>query len=158
MAMAPATLPAIAPIHSEELWLHEPETQPLLAHDAAEDKREPDNAPLDLAPAPRGLSPIQLAPDDGSIADTTPPARRNWRMPDLFGAIREENRSVLDDIVRGFFILLTTPIAFAGMGLYACGMIIEGIAMIMKGVGSFGGKLLMRRRRGSQSPRPEAWV
>ncbi|KAF8178069.1 hypothetical protein BJ912DRAFT_1146414 [Pholiota molesta] len=153
------TPPAVSPAASEPaLWLNDTRSQPLLQRSDADNKQEPDNAPVDLGPAPRGLGPIQLAPDIDEATDTSS-ARQPWRCNHLLEEIPAEHRSVLRDLGKGCLYIITTPIAFAAVGLYACGKIIEGVALILKGVGSFGVSFLMdRRNRAPQSPTPEAWV
>ncbi|KAF8970974.1 hypothetical protein BDZ97DRAFT_1914424 [Flammula alnicola] len=39
---------------------------------------------------------------------------------------------------RGLLLILGTPLAVAGMGVYACGLIAEGTGTILKGIGSLG--------------------
>lgn len=134
------------PIHGNELWMREvdEETQPLLQPTDADSKPESINAPVDLGPAPYGLGPIQLTPDDAS---ERLPTRSRWSINNLLEEIPVEHRTILSDVGRGCVMVLTTPIAFAGVALYACGVVIEGIALVLKGVGSYGGMFLIRRRR-----------
>jgi len=148
-----------APAHSNELWARESdaETQPFLQHAGADSKPESINAPVDLGPTPRGLGPIQLAPDDAS---EHLPTRSRWSINNLLEEIPAEHRTILSEVGRGCVMVITTPIAFAGVALYACGVIIEGIALVLKGIGSFGGMFLIRRRRAAPaSPRvAQSWV
>jgi hypothetical protein len=149
--MASPTAQDISLRESEEQWRESTETQRLIDHEPlrAGDKVEPDT-PFETQPVPPAIShgsPIRLAPDVDHTDDTTSPNSHSWRMPDLLEVGREENRSTLRDIGRGFLIMFTAPFAFAGMGLYVCGMVIEGIAMVLKGIGLLGARLLMRRNR-----------
>ncbi len=141
------------PEHSNELWMQtgEAERQPLIQHTDTDSKPESINVPVDLGPSSFGLGPIQLTPDD---AREGLPARMRRRIDNFFEEIPAEQRTILGDIGRGCVMVLTTPIAFAGVALYACGVVIEGIALVLKGVGSFGGTFLIRRRRAAPaSPR-----
>ncbi|KJA15462.1 hypothetical protein HYPSUDRAFT_220025 [Hypholoma sublateritium FD-334 SS-4] len=147
-----------APTHSNELWMRESddETQPFLQPTSADSKPESIIAPVDLGPTPYGLGPIQLTPDDGERA----PIRSRWSINNLLEEIPAEHRTILSDVGRGCVMVLTTPIAFAGVALYACGVVIEGIALVLKGVGSYGGMFLIRRRRAAPaSPRAaQSWA
>jgi len=149
----------------------DPEAQPLIQNDAnaPDDKQEVDNQ-IGFTTAPDSPFRAPLAEDafantEGSIRLESPEdlqVRQSWtrpKLPGYFRDIRPENRGILDDMGRGLMIIATTPIAFVGMTLYTCGMMIEGIALMLKGVGSLGGRVLMRRRRsvGAQSPDPQ-WV
>ncbi len=53
-------------------------------------------------------------------------------------ASSEERNNPFVQVGRGFLLILATPLAIAGMGIYAGGMILEGGAMILKDVGSVG--------------------
>ncbi|KAF8178068.1 hypothetical protein BJ912DRAFT_984765 [Pholiota molesta] len=52
-------------------------------------------------------------------------------------------------IGRGLLIVVATPVAVAGMGLYAVGMMVEGTAMVLKGMGSVGKKPFQKMIRGA---------
>ncbi|KAF8193738.1 hypothetical protein BJ912DRAFT_960306 [Pholiota molesta] len=52
-------------------------------------------------------------------------------------------------IGRGLLIVVATPVAVAGMGLYAVGMMVEGTAMVLKGMGSVGKKPFQNMIRGA---------
>lgn len=147
------------PAHSNELWMQEGEAerQPLIQHPDADSKPESIDVPVDLGPSSFGPGPIQLTPDD---AREGLPTRLRRRIDNFFEEIPVEQRTILGDIGRGCVMVLTTPIAFAGVALYACGVVIEGIALVLKGVGSFGGSFLIRRRRAAPaSPRAaESWA
>ncbi|PPQ91820.1 hypothetical protein CVT25_000269 [Psilocybe cyanescens] len=163
------------------------ETQPLIQRAAnSEDiKQESDTQPaltttppspqtsLGLLPShpPRsGEGPIRLAPDEDQATQSRTgfhlwPTTGRFTLPDRFRITREmrpEDRGILDDMRRGTMIIVTTPIAFTGMALYSCGMIIEGVALLLKGVGSLGGRVLMRRRQRSQATQSQSadplWV
>jgi len=138
-------LPGYSPsVHSDDIWVT-----------ASEDMQPPNSTPA-----------IRLEPgqdEEGDIAQSHPPWYtrvsniRYVRLPSTPNInVPPENRGFVDEITRGFMILVTTPIAFIGMVLYATGMIIEGIALMMKGAGSLGTRILMKRRTG-QSSEP-AWV
>lgn len=53
-------------------------------------------------------------------------------------ASSEGRQNPLIQVGRGVLLILATPLAMAGMGVYAAGMMLEGGAMILKGVGSVG--------------------
>ncbi|KJA15463.1 hypothetical protein HYPSUDRAFT_48395 [Hypholoma sublateritium FD-334 SS-4] len=53
-------------------------------------------------------------------------------------ASSEGRQNPLIQVGRGVLMILATPLAIAGMGVYAAGMMLEGGAMILKGVGSVG--------------------
>ncbi|PPR03587.1 hypothetical protein CVT26_006128 [Gymnopilus dilepis] len=147
------------------------EQQPLIDHAVnatAEDKQEPDTQP-NLPPSPR--SPVVVRPVPAPIQDDTlvdqgnirlgspepqPRLNRFWAFDNL--NVRPENRDILEDFKRGALILITTPIAFASMGFYACGLIIEGVALMMKSVGSLGGRLFVGRRRTASQAADLQWV
>ncbi|KIM37443.1 hypothetical protein M413DRAFT_448497 [Hebeloma cylindrosporum] len=139
-----------------EQWRESTETQRLIDHEPlrADDKVEPDTGATTetqppIPPAINPESPIRLAPADNHPEGTTSSnPQHSWRIPDLLEAGREEERSILRDIGRGFLLMFMAPLALAGMGLYVCGLVIEGIAMVLKGIGLLGAKLLMRRHRG----------
>jgi hypothetical protein len=157
--MASPTAQHISLREPEEQWRESTETQRLIDHEPlrADDKVEPDT-PIETQPVPPAIShgsPIRLAPNVDHTEGTTSPSSHSWRVPDFLEGGREENRSILRDIGRGFLIMFTAPLAFAGMGLYVCGLVIEGIAMVLKGIGLLGAKLLMRRHRRSRAPYPE---
>lgn len=156
-AMA-TTAPAVSPVSSERaLWLNNPASQPLLQRSGVDDKQEPDKAPVDLGPAPRGFGPIQLAPDVDEATDTSP-ARQAWRFNNLLKEIPAEHKSVFRDMGKGCLYIIATPIAFVAVAIYACGKIIEGVGLILKGAGSLGGSIFIRGNRAPQSPTPEVWV
>ncbi|KDR71811.1 hypothetical protein GALMADRAFT_253562 [Galerina marginata CBS 339.88] len=152
----------------------DPETQRLIEHESSfppDIKQDPDvppprivvvanntptrttmpNTPVHLAateegPHPRG--PIRLE----SAEEYQARQGQDQGTSRFFRAVRADNQTVVEDMTRGFLMLVTTPIALVGMVLYSTGMIIEGIALMMKGVGSLSARTLMRRR----SPSPEA--
>ena len=147
----------------EEQWRESTETQRLIDHEPlrVDHKVEPDTLfkTQSVPPVVSHGSPIRLAPDVDNTKGTTSANSYSWRMPDLLEGGREESRSILRDIGRGFLIMFTAPLAFGGMGLYVCGLIVEGIAMVLKGIGLLGAKLLMRRHRGRASyPQPYGLV
>ena len=158
--MASPTAQDVPLRESEEQWRESTETQRLIDHDPlrADDKVEPD-APIKTQPVSPVISheyPIRLAPDVDHAEDTTSPDLNSWRVPDFLEGGREENRNIFRDIGRGVLIVFTAPLAFAGMGLYISGLVIEGIAMVLKGVGLLGAKLLVRRHR-QRAPIPEPY-
>jgi len=152
--MASPTAQDISFREPEEQWRESTETQRLIDHEPlrADDKVEPDTSTetQPMPPVTSHGSPIRLAPDVDHTEGTTPDSH-SWRVPDFLEGEREENRSIFRDIGRGFLIMFTAPLAFAGMGLYVCGLVIEGIAMVLKGIGLLGAKLLMRRNRAPYS-------
>ncbi|KAF9476294.1 hypothetical protein BDN70DRAFT_183431 [Pholiota conissans] len=154
-----STPPAITPAASSPaLWLSAAEEQqPLLEQHEIDDKHELDNSPVDLGMPPRGLGPIQLGPDDVEAGTVGPPARRFWKVRNVLEHIPEKHRSVLRDMGKGCLYIIMAPIGLVAVTLYACGLIIEGIALLLKGVGSLGGSFLMRRNERSQSPTFEAF-
>ncbi|KAF4622435.1 hypothetical protein D9613_009109 [Agrocybe pediades] len=130
-------LPSYSPsVHSDDIWVTGPE----------------DLQPTNGTPAIR-LQPTQEEQEQQGSANT---CRWSWqamtnsgrcaRLPNINNInVRPENRGIVADIKQGLLLLATTPIAFSGMVLYATGLVIEGIALLMKGVGSFGARMLVRR-------------
>ncbi|KAF5319686.1 hypothetical protein D9619_008884 [Psilocybe cf. subviscida] len=73
--------------------------------------------------------------EDGSEA---PPSNES-------GVRKKRNPAVR--VARGMLVVTVAPLAAAGMGLYVCGMALEGAAEVLKGIGSLG-KLAMVSARG----------
>jgi len=143
------------------------EQQPLIDHGAntSDDKQEPDTQPnVPTTPNPTVSRAVPAPVEDYTLVEEgnirlgspepQPRTHRFW----AFENVRPENRDILEDFTRGLLILVTTPIAFAGMGIYACGLIIEGVALMMKGVGSLGGRVFVGRRRSTQQTADPQWV
>ncbi|KAH9475497.1 hypothetical protein JR316_0012610 [Psilocybe cubensis] len=111
-----------------------------------------------------GEGPIHLAPDvDEERGQAGAHSRfRFWPTTGRFAlpdALRTEpeDRGALDNMRRGAVTIIITPIAFIGIALYSCGVIIEGVALLLKGFGALGGRMLARRRQRSQAGEP-LWV
>lgn len=73
------------------------------------------------------------------------------------GSGAPKKRNPVVRVARGMLVVTVAPLAAAGMGLYVCGMALEGAAEVLKGIGSLG-KLAMVNVRGkdkhaSASPR-----
>uniref|UniRef100_A0A8H7XU16 Uncharacterized protein n=1 Tax=Psilocybe cubensis TaxID=181762 RepID=A0A8H7XU16_PSICU len=70
----------------------------------------------------------------------------------------DDDETPLRQIGRGLLTIVVTPIAFAGMGIYAIGLIIEGTGTTLKGIGSIGRRAyaLPRRKRQSKSESDES--
>ncbi|KJA15464.1 hypothetical protein HYPSUDRAFT_220027 [Hypholoma sublateritium FD-334 SS-4] len=62
--------------------------------------------------------------------------------------------SAMKDVSRGFMLVLTAPVALAGMSVYACGTILEGTAMILKGAGSISRKPMDNARAALTGRKP----
>jgi len=162
--MASTTPQDISLSEPEERWRESTETQRLIDHEPlrSDDKVEPDTAPIEpqpihAPPVTTHESPTRLALDVDHTEGTSSPNPHFWRMPDLLEGGMEENRNTLPEIAQGFLIVITAPLALGGMGLYVCGLVIEGIAMVLKGIGLVVARLLMRRRRRSEPPSHEAY-
>ncbi|KAF9476293.1 hypothetical protein BDN70DRAFT_882610 [Pholiota conissans] len=54
---------------------------------------------------------------------------------------------------RGLLIILVTPVAAAGMCIYAGGLVVEGISLMLKGLGSAGKKPLEHTLKGMKKGR-----
>jgi len=61
-----------------------------------------------------------------------------------------EKESPGRQITRGLLTILTTPIAFVGMGIYAIGILVEGTGTMLKGAGSLGRKAFVPPRKSSE--------
>ncbi|PPQ95814.1 hypothetical protein CVT26_015923 [Gymnopilus dilepis] len=48
---------------------------------------------------------------------------------------------------RGFLTILTTPVALVGAGLYGVGLMVEGTAVMLKGMGSLGLRVFVPPRK-----------
>ncbi|PPQ68440.1 hypothetical protein CVT25_007833 [Psilocybe cyanescens] len=63
----------------------------------------------------------------------------------------EDDDTPLKQVGRGVLTIILTPIAFAGMGIYAVGLIVEGSGTMLKGIGSIGRRAYVSPRRRSRS-------
>ncbi len=96
--------------------------------------------PVRTAQAPQPVeNAASLAPtySSGNDSDSETRQRTSAKQSDA-SSIRRD--SAVKDVGRGVMMVLTAPVALAGMGVYACGTILEGTGMILKGAGSIGRK------------------
>ncbi|KAF5312129.1 hypothetical protein D9619_003814 [Psilocybe cf. subviscida] len=164
---------------TDETWATAAEEEPLLEASKAKAASVTSHHSLpatpigiDPVPAPPGTAPIQLPPDvdlsadypfnnqpittSSTLSEPNPLAAANgeargWTAGSM--SMSTDTKSVLRYIGRGCLIILVAPIACTGMALYATGAILEGVAMVMKGVGAVGGNLMLPKRAdGQKSP------
>lgn len=76
--------------------------------------------------------PVKAMPSDSSGPNTQNKEREDENT--------DGQDSDMKDIGHGIMLVVTAPIALAGMCVYACGTILEGTAKILKGAGAIGRK------------------
>ena len=79
-----------------------------------------------------------LAPTYSSGSDNSETRQRSFAKHSDASSTRRD--SAVKDVGRGLMMVLSAPVAVAGVGIYACGSILEGTGMILKGAGSIGRK------------------
>ncbi|KAF8910611.1 hypothetical protein CPB84DRAFT_1635768, partial [Gymnopilus junonius] len=74
-----------------------------------------------------------------AVADAHPDekTRRKWHQnaDNFMNASPEERDNALKDIGKGLLMIIATPFVLAGLGLYAAGTIVGGVASVLKGIG-----------------------
>ena len=67
---------------------------------------------------------------------------------------KDKDKEPLKQIGRGFLMILSTPLAVAGMGLCAAGTALEGVSLLLKGMGAVG-KIPLEKVREAAEPGEE---
>ncbi|KAF8161656.1 hypothetical protein B0H34DRAFT_388705 [Crassisporium funariophilum] len=82
---------------------------------------------------------VSSAMENVANAHEDPKVKREWKEnARKFRERPDERESILEEIGRGLLILLTTPFALAGAIIYSTGVMLGGVASILKGLGSLG--------------------
>lgn len=130
----------------------------------------PSDLTKDLPPVYQSPQPFNTLPVNQPEATPTVKAKNSKKLkrnanPDPPQSNLERTQNIASDassvksdnpakqIGRGLLMIVVTPIAIAGMGLYAAGTIVEGSAMVLKGMGSVGRKPLENVIRGASKGR-----
>lgn len=147
------------------------ESQPLLQEDSkpeVDSQLVPSLDPVEeirRSPTPpRGVSILFLDPEANHSRSDFPfnvdqPSAIERRLDALTSSMSSKTRKHLADVGRGCLMVIATPFLIVALALYTTGTILEGIAMVLKGVSAVGTNFIVRRR-GSQSPSviPSEWA
>ncbi len=86
---------------------------------------------------------VAQAMEQVASSHTDPKVKFHWRRKaETFRAAGSSDRdNILEDIGKGFLILLTTPFFLVGAVLQAAGGVLKGVGSILKGLGGLARKL-----------------
>lgn len=91
----------------------------------------------------REVEEVAVAMEQVANAHSDPKVKTHWR--EKAGAFRaasaKERDGILEEIGKGFLMLLTTPFFLVGAVLQAAGGILDGVGSILKGLGRLSRKL-----------------
>lgn len=97
---------------------------------------------------------ITMAMRDAIESHPDPNVRKEWKKKrgklekmKFLGDKDSMGENPFKQMSRGFLTILTTPIALVGAGLYGVGLMVEGSAAILKGMGSLGTRIFVPPRR-----------